>query len=75
MQKINHINGSLYCSVDIAISGAEYYANYEEYFDDNKDDIIKSCKDMEYSEKQIEAVLSHYRTHWGLSPVEWGTAL
>jgi hypothetical protein len=72
MQRINDNGDYLYCSVDIEISFEEYYSSCEDYFNEHKDDILKSCAELEYDEYQTEKVLSHYQIHWGNSPVTWG---
>ena len=42
MQKINYLDGYLYCSVSAEIFNEEYYSSYDEYFNDYEDD-IKAC--------------------------------
>lgn len=72
MQKINYLDGYLYCSVSAEIFNEEYYSSYDEYFNDYEDDIKASCKEQGYSESETEVVLSYYRIHWGNSSVQWG---
>ncbi len=70
--RIEYLNGYLYCNVDCQVDNyCDTYNSSEECLNEITPEIILDAKDKNYSEVEIEKIISWYHTVFSNSSVLW----